>query len=358
MQLRRNRRIATASLAVVAAVVLAACGSSSSSSSSSGGGSGSGASGTLNGSGSTFQTAFQQAAIQAYKSVDSSLTVNYGAGGSGKGRTDLANEVVDYCGSDSPYKPADMSTLKGGAILYFPVVVGPITISYNLSGVSKLQLDAPTIANIFQGKITKWNDPAIAAQNSGVTLPSTAITIARRSDSSGTTDNFSQFLDKASGGAWTLGTGPVINFPANSQGGNGNSGVATLVKQTDGAIGYVDYSSAKAAGLTFAWIKNQSGAYIDPSPDSAAAAAANATVNPDLTFKAVWAPGATSYPITYQSYVIVYQKQASADKATAIKAWVGYLIGDGQKLLPNLGYAAVPSSIQTQAQAQLSKITS
>jgi phosphate transport system substrate-binding protein len=357
MHLRRTRRVAIASLAVATAAFLAACGSSSSSSSGTGGGGG-GASGTLNGSGSSFQLAYQQAAIQAYKGINSNLTINYGGGGSGKGRTDLAGQVVDYCGSDSPYKPADMSTLKGGAILYFPVVVGPITISYNLTGVSKLQLDGPTLANIFQGKITKWNDPAIASQNSGVTLPSTAITIVRRSDSSGTTDNYSQFLDKASGGAWTLGTGPVINWPANSQGGNQNGGVAQLVKQTDGAIGYVDYADAKAAGLSWAWIKNQSGAYIEPSPDSASAAASNATVNPDLTFKAVWAPGAQSYPITYQSYVIVYQKQPSADKLAAIKEWVGYLIGDGQKLLPNLGYAPVPSSILSQAQAQLSKLTS
>jgi phosphate transport system substrate-binding protein len=355
MHLRRTRRVAIASLAVAAAAILAACGSSSSSSSSGSGGGGGGASGTLNGSGSTLQLAYQQAAIQAYKGINSNLTINYGGGGSGKGRTDLAGEVVDYCGSDSPYKPEDMSTLKGGAILYFPVALSPITVSYNLSGVSKLQLDAPTIANIFQGKITKWNDPAIAAQNSGATLPSTAITIAHRSDGSGTTDNFSQFLDKGSGGAWTLGTGSTLTWPANSQGGNGNGGVAQIVKQTDGAIGYVDYADAKAAGLTWASIKNQTGAYIDPSPDSAAAAAQNVTVAPDLTFKAVWAPGAQSYPITAQTYVIVYQKSS---KAAALKEWVGYLIGDGQKMLPGLGYAAIPSSIQSQSQAQLSKITS
>jgi phosphate transport system substrate-binding protein len=242
-------------------------------------------------------------------------------------------------------------------VLYFPIVVSPITVSYNLSGVDQqLQLDGTTLANIFQGKITKWSDPAIASQNSGVTLPDTAITIARRSDSSGTTDNFSQFLDKSSGGAWTLGTGSTITWPANSQGGNGNGGVATLVKQTDGAIGYVDFADAQGAGLKWAKIKNQAGTYIDPSPTSATAAAATATVNPDLTFSAIWTSAPDGYPISAQSYVLVYQKQSDAGKAAALKEWTGYLLGDGQKLLPDIGYGTVPSSILTQAQTQLSKI--
>jgi phosphate transport system substrate-binding protein len=300
------------------------------------------------------QLPYQQSAIQAYKSINSHLTVNYGGGGSGKGRTDLGSGVVDYAGSDSPAKPGEISK----PILYFPVVIAPITVSYNLSGVSKLQLDGPTLANIFQGKITKWNDPAIASQNSGVTLPSTTIVIARRSDSSGTTDNFSQFLSKSSGGAWTLGTGSTITWPANSQGGNGNSGVAQIVKSTAGAIGYVDYIDANAAGLSFASVKNSAGNYIAPSPDSANAAAMNVTPNPDLTFSCIWAAGAQSYPITYQSFVLVYTTQASADKAAALQEWVGYLIGDGQKLLPQLGYGQVPQSILTMAQAQLTKIVS
>jgi len=367
MQLLRNRRIMSVFMAAALATVVAACGSSSDSSSSSsssaaaggstGAAGGGSASGTLNGSGSSFQLAYQQAAIEAYKDINKNLTINYGGGGSGKGRTDLAGQVVDYAGSDSPIKPEDQPTFKGGAVLYFPVVVGPIAIAYNVSGVDKLQLDGPTLANIFQAKITKWNDPAIAAQNSGVTLPDTAIVIARRSDSSGTTDNFSQFLDKASAGAWTLGTGGTINFPADSQGGNGNGGVAQIVKQTDGAIGYVDFADASAAGLSVASVKNQDGTYIEPSPDSASAAAAAATVNPDLTFSGIWTSAPDGYPITYQSYALVYQTQTDANKAAALKEWIGYLDGDGQALLPDLNYAKVPDSILTQAQAQLSKIT-
>ena len=221
-------------------------------------------------------------------------------------------------------------------MLYFPVVIGPITLSYNLSGLSKpLQLSAPVIAGIFQGKITTWNNSAIAADNPGVTLPSTPITIAVRSDSSGTTQNFSQFLMEAAGSAWTLGSSSTIKWPATAHAGNGNGGVAQIVKSTPGAIGYVDYATAKASGLTFASIKNKAGSYIAPSPSSASAAASQVTVTPDLTFSAIWAPGASSYPITYQSWVLVYQTQPNANDTKMLQAYIGYLLGAGQQLLPS-----------------------
>jgi len=364
MQRPRIQRATTAGTAVVAAaLVLAACGSSGnsgssdSSSPSSSSSSSPQLSGTLNGSGSSFQLPFQQQAIQQFKTVQPNMTVNYGGGGSGKGRTDLASGVVNYAGSDSTIPPADTANFKGKTVLYFPDVIGPITVSYNLSGVSKLQLSAPVVANIFQGKITKWNDPAIAADNPGVSLPSTAITIARRSDSSGTTANFSKFLVEGAGSAWTLGTGSTIKWPATSRGGNGNSGVAQIVKSTPGAVGYVDYADAKASALTFASVKNQAGQYVTPSPASASAAASQVTVKPDLTFSAIWAPGAASYPITYQSWVLVYQAQPNTNDAKMLQAYIGYLIGPAQQMLAGLGYASLPSSLQQQAQAQLSKIS-
>ncbi len=227
-----------------------------------------------------------------------------------------------------------MANFKGKTVLYFPAVVGPITVSYNLSGITNLKLDGPVLADIFQAKITKWDDPAIAALNPGVKLPGTAITIARRSDSSGTTQNFSQFLVDAAPGVWKLGSGSTINWPANSRGGNGNGGVASIIKSTSGAIGYVDYADAKAAGLTFASIKNSAGAYVAPSTTAASDAASHANVASNLTFSAIWQAGATSYPITYQSWDLVYQKQPNANDAKLLKAWLGYLVGDGQKLLP------------------------
>src|SRR5215471_5306186 len=210
MQRVRTQGAAMAGAALAAvALSLAAC-----SSSTTGGGSGSSSlSGTLNGSGSTFQLTFQQTAIQSFKQVQSGMTVNYGGGGSGKGRTDLASGVVQFAGSDSPIPSDEVSNFKGKTVLYFPVVIGPITMSYNLSGVGSLKLDMPTIADLFQGKITKWNDSAIKALNPGVNLPSTPVVIARRSDSSGTTANFSQFLVDAAPN-WKLGTSSTISWPA------------------------------------------------------------------------------------------------------------------------------------------------
>ena len=360
MQRLRMQRVTTAGLAVIGlALFSAACSSSGSSSSSSGGGSSSSSlSGTLNGSGSTFQLTFQQAAIQAFKSVEPNITVNYGGGGSGKGRTDLASGTVQFAGSDSPIPSDETSNFKGKTVLYFPVIIGPITMSYNLSGVTNLKLTPTLIADIFQGKITKWNDPAIAKVNPGVKLPSTAITIARRSDSSGTTANFSLFLQDAVPTVWKLGTSSTINWPASSRGGDGNGGVAQIVKSTPGAIGYVDFADAKASGLSFASVQNKDGSFVAPSTTAASAAASQATVASDLTFAAVWQPGATSYPITYQSWVLVFQKQSSASTAKMLKAYIGYLLGDGQKLLPSLNYAPLPSNIDQQAKAQLSKIGS
>ena len=142
---------------------------------------------------------------------------------------------------------------------------------------------------------------------------------------------------------WTLGTSSTINWPATTVGGNGNGGVASIIKSTKGAIGYVDYADAKAAGLTYASVKNSTGNFVAPSVQSATTAASNATISPNLTFSAIWAPGAQSYPITYQSWVLVYQSQ-SANTAQLLQAWVGYLIGDGQKLLPGLDYA--PHSVE------------
>ena len=364
MQLRRRQQVTTAGAAVIVmALSLAACSSSNSSSSPSSGGSSSSSAaaltGTLNGSGSTLQLTYQQEAISSFKTVQSGITVNYGAGGSGKGRTDLASGVVNYAGSDSPIPAKETANFKGKTVLYFPDVIAPVTVSYNLSGLSKpLRLSAPVIAGIFQAKIKTWNNSQIAADNPGVTLPSTAITVARRSDSSGTTQNFSQFLVDASGDGWTLGTSSTINWPATSRGGNGNGGVASIIKSTPGAIGYVDYSDAKASGLTFASIKNKAGDYVAPSVSSASAAATQATVKPNLTFSAIWAPGASSYPITAQSWVLVYQTQPNTNDTKMLQAWVGYLVGAGQQLLPQLGFAPLPASIDQQAKAQLSKIGS
>jgi phosphate transport system substrate-binding protein len=362
MPLWRRQHAATVGAAVAAtALALAGCSSSASGSGSSPGGGaassgGAALSGTLNASGSTFQLTFQEEAISGFKSVQPGITVNYDGVGSGKGRSNLAAGTVGFAGSDSPIPAAEKAGFRGRTVLYFPVVTGPVTLSYHLSGVRKLELSAPVIAGIFEGRIKTWDDPAIEADNPGTSLPATPITLAVRSDSSGTTANFTSFLVQAAGSAWTLGTGSTITWPASSRPASGNSGVAQIVKSTPGAIGYVDYATAKAAGLTFASVKNKDGIYVAPSPASAAAAASKATLKPNDTFSAVWAAGAAAYPITYQSFDLVYARQPNANDVKMLQAYLGYLLGAGQELLPQLGYAPLPSSIDQQAQAQLSKI--
>jgi len=339
---------------------VAACSSSGGGGSSSGGSSSSGSSsalsGTLNASGSTFQLTFQEVAISGFRSVQPGITVNYDGIGSGGGRADLAASMVNFAGSDSPIPSAEEASFKDKEVLYFPVVTGPVTLSYHLSDVPELRLSAPVIAGIFDGQIKTWDDPAIEADNPDVTLPTTPITLAVRSDSSGTTANFTEFLVEAAGAGWPLGTSSTIDWPAGSLSAKGNGGVAQIVKSTPGAIGYVDYATAKGAGLTFATVKNKDGNYVAPTPESAALAASQVILKPNETFSAIWAGGRGSYPITYQSWDLVYAKQPNANDASMLRAYIGYLLGAGQELLPQLGYAPLPSRIDQQAQAQLSKI--
>jgi phosphate transport system substrate-binding protein len=311
---------------------------------------------TLNASGSTFQKGFQEEAIAQFQKANSGVKINYGGGGSGKGRQDLADQVVDFAGSDSAYKDADLAKNKGGDVLYFPILLGPITLSYNIEGVDKLQLSPQTVAKIFQRDIKKWNDKDIAADNPGAKLPDTDIVVAHRSDGSGTTDNFTKYLDKAATGVWKLKSGSTVEWPADTQAGNGNAGVAQIVKGTKGAIGYVDLSDAKASGLKYASVKNQGGKYVDPSSQSAQAAGDGIDVNDKLLFSAVDPKGDAAYPITYQSWVIVYAKQTDKQKGATLKAYLKFLLTDAQKLLPDLDFAPLPKSLQDKALAQLDKI--
>jgi phosphate transport system substrate-binding protein len=315
--------------------------------------------GSISGAGSTFQTNFQQGAISAFKSVDPGITVAYNPVGSGTGRTDLYGNTVLYAGSDSPIPSKEAKDVPAGkTVLYFPVQIGPIAIAYNLSGVTGLKLDATVLAGIFSGKITTWNDPAIKALNPSASLPSSSINLEVRSDSSGTTANFSQYLVDAAGSAWTLGTSSIVSFPKSAHANDGGSAMAAAVKATSDSIGYVDFSTATASGLTAASIKNSAGDYVAPSSASAAAAATHVTPKSDLTFLTVDEPGATSYPITYQSWDLVYAKQPNANDAALLQAYLGYLLGAGQQLLTPLNLAPLPASIDAAAKAQLSQITS
>ena len=202
-------------------------------------------SGTLNASGASFPNAYYQAALDEFEEVAPDLVITYRSTGSGTGKKEFGSGLTDFAGTDSTVKDGDGPA--AGSFLYIPTVAAPITVSYNLSGVDKLQLSPDTLAKIFQRDIKTWNDPAIAADNPGVTLPDKPITVVHRSDGSGTTNNFTKYLVKAGGADWKLGSGDTVAWPADTQGGDKNTGVAQLIKQTDGAIGYVDFADATAA---------------------------------------------------------------------------------------------------------------
>lgn len=310
---------------------------------------------TINGSGATFQKPFQEVAIEGFMTVSPAVTVNYGGGGSGKGRQDFADMVTDFGCSDAPYKDEDKAKIKGGEFIYVPTLLGAITVSYNVPEVEKLQLSPDTIAKIFQREIKKWNDPAIAADNPGVNLPATDIVVAHRSDGSGTTQQFTLFLTKAAP-AWKLKSGSTVEWSADTQAGNGNSGVAQIVKSTAGAIGYVDLPDAKASGLKYAAVKNQAGTFVEPTAQSAREAGAGIEIKDDLTFEAVNAKGDASYPITAPSWCMAYVKPANKAKGAAIKAYFKYLVTDAQKLLPEIDYAPLPQALQDKAIAQVEKL--
>src|SRR5262245_33807610 len=311
---------------------------------------------TLNGSGSTLSKPFQEAAIEQFRKSHKDVTINYGGGGSGKGRQDLADMVVDFAGTDSPYKEEELSKSKGGKVLYFPVLLSPIAVIYNAEGVDQLKLSAPTIAKIFQREIKQWNDKAIAAENPGAKLPDTAIVVVHRADGSGTTQNFTEYLEGAAKGVWKLKSGSTVEWPSDTQAGQGSGGIAQIVKSQKGAIGYVDLSDAKASGLHYASVKNRAGKYLEPTTEAASAAGEGIAIKDNLLFSALDAKGAKAYPLTAQTWVVVYAKQRDRGKGEAVKKYLEFLVKDGQKLLPEIDFAPLPPKLQEKAVKQLDKI--
>ena len=362
----RTRKIGAAVVAGGAALAIAACGSSSSgSSSSAAAGSGSsGGSATLNGAGSTLAAPIYQQWGSNLKGQG--LTVNFNPVGSGTGVADLQSATVDFAGSDPSLTPTDVKGLKGPA-LQFPIAFGAITVSYNLPGVkSGLKLDGPTLANIFMGKIKSWDDPAIKALNPGVNLPSTAITIVHRSDSSGTTDGFTTFLSDVSP-TWksSIGAGEDVKWPVGT-GAAKNSGVAAAVKQTTGAVGYVEQAYALENGFTYAAVKNSGGKYVLPTIANTSAAASGIKVPKDLGISTINSPNPAAYPIVSQTFLMAYKdpcKDGGASKSVAggLKKFFTYAFGAGQQTLGSgsnqLPYAPLPASLADKDNAQLQTMT-
>jgi phosphate transport system substrate-binding protein len=310
---------------------------------------------TLNGDGSSLQLAFQQAGIAGFTAQQPKVTINYQGNGSGAGKKDLGNQIVEFAGTDSLLKPAEAAAMKGGATLYFPLVAAPVTVSFNEPSIKSLKLSPDTLAGIFSGKVKTWNAPEIATDNPGTTLPSDSIVIVHRAEASGTTSNFTKYLSAAAPTVWTLGHGDTITWP-DSQSGQGNGGVAQKISTTKGAIGYVDYSDAVKAKLTFASIKNKAGEFEAPSLAGASKAVAGATIAPDLTYNALNVAGTGVYPITAGTWMLVYVKQTKHNVGEALKSYINYLVTDGQKLAEPSNYAPLPTSLAQQAVTQLDKL--
>jgi phosphate transport system substrate-binding protein len=310
---------------------------------------------TLNASGATFPQPFYEQVIASFSGKHPGVTINYGGGGSGKGRTDLQTGVDDWAGSDGLVQAADVPKYKG-PFLYFPTVAAPITVSYHVTGIDSLQLSPDTIAKIFQRQVKTWNAKEIADDNPGAKLPATAITVVHRSDGSGTTENFTKFLKAASPTLFTLVPGSTVNWPADEQGGNGNSGVAQVINGTNGAIGYVDFSDAKATNLKWAKVRNKSGSFVDATLDGASAALAGITVNPDLSYNPLWADGNTAYPITAPTWILAYTTQTDKAKGAALKAFLQYIYNDGQSMAAAINYAKLPDSLKEKGLAQIDKL--
>ena len=354
----RSRPLQLLAAGLSAGLILAACGGSdepSATGTTGGNATPELAATTLNGSGATFPKAFYDAAIDGFGEVQPNVTVNYGGGGSGKGRTDLQGGLVDFAGSDGLVKDEDKAKFKG-EFVYIPTVAAPITVSYNLNGVNELTLDAETTAKIFQRDIKTWDDPAIKALNPSATLPSTGIVVAHRSDGSGTTENFTKYLVKAAPG-WRLKSGSTVEWPADTQAGNGNAGVAQIVKSQAGAIGYVDLSDANTQQLRYATLKNKSGTAVKPTLEATTKALDGVELKSDLTYDPLDSADADAYPIAAPTWVLAYKSQPDKAKGDALKAWLTYLVGDGQKLAEENDYAALPASFTDKAKTAISTIT-
>ncbi len=310
----------------------------------------------VTGAGATFPYAVYTKWAEAYQTATGNK-VNYQGIGSSGGVKQIKAKTVDFGGTDAPVSEADLDAAK---LVQVPTVMGGVTIVMNVPGIDsgKLKLDGNTAANIFRGAITKWNDPAIAKLNPGVQLPDLAITVSHRSDGSGTTYAFSNYLAKQSMAfKRDVGAGNTVNWPSNAVGGKGNPGVAANVQKIKGAIGYVDIADAMKNNMSFVALKNKAGNYIVPNQDAVADAAAGANFKvkgmaPDLldqSHKNAW-------PITTATYVLAYEKGSDAAKQKGVVDFFTWSLNNGQKMAEELGFVALPANVVKMVEAEMKNI--
>jgi phosphate transport system substrate-binding protein len=314
----------------------------------------------LTGAGATFPYPLYSKWFSEY-ARRTGVKINYQSIGSGGGIRQLSEGTVDFGASDSPMSDAEMQKAKGGPIIHIPTVLGAVVVTYNLPGISApINLTAQAIADIFSGRITKWSDTRITSLNPGVTLPGTDILVVHRSDGSGTSYIFTDYLSKAVP-AWnsSVGKGKEVKWPA-GLGAKGNEGVAGQVKQTPGAIGYVELAYAKQNRLATAAVTNKAGKAVQASVPAVTAAAAGVArtlpANTDYRISIVDAPGPDSYPISSFTWVLVYQHQRDSVKGKKLVDFLNWALTDGESLAPPLDYAPLPADMASKVKAKLATI--
>jgi phosphate transport system substrate-binding protein len=361
MRVRKKLSLVLGLLVVLLAAIAAGCGGGSDTTSAApatgateSGGSSSGTI-VLNGSGATFPEPIYVKWAGEYHAANPGVQVNYQGIGSGGGIEQFTDGITDFGASDAPMSDDELAAAqaKGGDVLHIPTVVGSVAITYNLPGVTDLKLDGPTLADIYLGTITKWNDPKITALNPGVTLPGDDIKVVHRSDSSGTSYIFTGYLTAVSPD-WSskVGQDKAPEWPTGI-GGQGNDGVAAAVQQTQGGIGYNELAYALQNKLAYASLKNANGEWIKPSLDSTTAAGQGVTYPDDLRFSLLNSKAPGAYPIVSATWQLLWQDPSKAgmsrDKAKALVQFVTWELSTGQKLAPDLNYAPLPTDLQSAA---------
>ncbi len=310
---------------------------------------------TINGAGATFPYPIYSKWFAAYAKVDPSVRFNYQSIGSGGGQKQIMAQTVDFGASDGPMSDENLAKAPG-KLLHIPTVAGAVVLTYNLPGSPTLKLDGPTIADIFLGKITKWNDPKIAALNNGASLPDADIVVVHRSDGSGTTYIFTDYLSKV-GPEWKekVGNNTSVNWPV-GLGAKGNEGVAGQVKQLPNSIGYVELIYALQNKMSYADLKNAAGEFVKATLESVTAALATADIPDDFRFSMTNAPGKDAYPISGATWLLVYQQQKDATKGKKLVEFLKWAAKDGEAMAKDLNYAPLPDALQKRVLDRINEI--
>jgi phosphate transport system substrate-binding protein len=309
----------------------------------------------INGAGATFPYPIYSKWFDEYAKVDPSVRFNYQSIGSGGGQKQILAQTVDFGASDGPMSDDNLAKAPG-KILHIPTVAGAVVLTYNLAGNPSLKLDGDTVAGIYLGQIKKWNDPKITALNAGAKLPDQDIVVVHRSDGSGTTFIFTDYLSKVSA-EWKqkAGNNTSVNWPSGI-GGKGNEGVSGQVKQTPGAIGYVELIYAVQNKMPYAEVKNSAGQFVKPTIESVTAALATADIPDDFRFSMTNAPGKDAYPITGATWLLVYQQQKDAAKGKKLVEFLKWALTKGEGMAKDLNYAPLPDEVQQRVLKRIDEI--